>query len=259
MKSGEYLKDLTKPIRNQEVRKEILEEYKSHILECKEALMETGMSGEEAEEEAVRQMGDPVVCGQRMNRIYHQWIDWDIVKRMSIMTILFLIVSSLVTFFNVDSEEAGLVYADALIIVPLEVNYSVGSMVSFINLSLFIWAELSSDTLKMYGEFQTVSGFFLMIATLFFANTRAEVVIGMLFFTLLMLGIHAGAEYFRSKKRIKYLWEIGIADTDISIYKGCGKILGKKQKVLAKNGEIPRGHAFIIVDMSGFRPVVEEL
>lgn len=259
MKSGEYLKKLTKPIRNREVRKEIFEEYKSHILECKETLVEMGMSEEEAEEKAVQQMGDPVVCGQRMNRIYHQWIDWDIVKRMSIMTILALIVSSLINFFHGGIEGTGLVYADVLIAVPLEANYIVGSMVSFINLSLFIWAELSSDTLKMYGEFQMISGFFLMIATLFFASTRAEVVIGMLFFTLLMLGIHAGAEYFRARKTTRCLWEVGVADTDISVYRGYGKILGKKQKVLAKSGEIPKGHAFIIVDMSGFRPVVEEL
>ena len=57
MKEREYLKELGKKITDSSVRKEIVNEYKAHIEDCKAALMEAGMTEVEAEEEAVRQMG----------------------------------------------------------------------------------------------------------------------------------------------------------------------------------------------------------
>lgn len=59
MKEREYLKELGKKITDSSVRKEIVNEYEAHIEDCKVALMESGMTEVEAEEEAVRQMGDP--------------------------------------------------------------------------------------------------------------------------------------------------------------------------------------------------------
>ena len=67
MKEREYLKELGKKITDSSVRKEIVNEYEAHIEDCKAALMESGMTEVEAEEEAVRQMGDPQEAGK-------QWI-----------------------------------------------------------------------------------------------------------------------------------------------------------------------------------------
>ena len=75
MKADRYLKALTKRIENSRMREEILREYQDHIQDCKEALMESGMSEEAAEEEAVRQMGDPGEAGREMNRLYRQVLD----------------------------------------------------------------------------------------------------------------------------------------------------------------------------------------
>ena len=63
MKEYEYLKRLGKCISNGSVRGEILDEYKAHLEDCREALMKNGMSKAEAEEEAVRQMGNPEEVG----------------------------------------------------------------------------------------------------------------------------------------------------------------------------------------------------
>jgi len=54
MKEREYLKELGKKITDSSVRKEIVNEYEAHIEDCKAALMESGMTEVEAEEEAVR-------------------------------------------------------------------------------------------------------------------------------------------------------------------------------------------------------------
>ena len=75
MKADKYLKTLTKRIRNSRIREEILREYRNHIEDCKGALMESGMSEVAAEEEAVRQMGDPAEAGQEMNRLYREGLD----------------------------------------------------------------------------------------------------------------------------------------------------------------------------------------
>ena len=64
MNTDFYLKELTKRIEDSGARKEIMREYKEHIEDCKEALAASGMSEEEAEEEAVRQMGDPAAAGR---------------------------------------------------------------------------------------------------------------------------------------------------------------------------------------------------
>ena len=72
MKEREYLKELGKKITDSSVRKEIVNEYEAHIEDCKVALMESGMTEVEAEEEAVRQMGDPQEAGEAMDKIYHK-------------------------------------------------------------------------------------------------------------------------------------------------------------------------------------------
>ena len=75
MKEREYLKELGKKITDSSVRKEIVNEYEANIEDCKAALMESGMTEVEAEEEAVRQMGDPQEAGEAMNKIYHKVFD----------------------------------------------------------------------------------------------------------------------------------------------------------------------------------------
>ena len=63
MKADKYLQILTKHIENSKIRRDIMREYQDHIEDCKEALMESGMREAEAEDEAVRQMGDPDEAG----------------------------------------------------------------------------------------------------------------------------------------------------------------------------------------------------
>lgn len=75
MKEREYLKELGKKITDSSVRKEIVNEYEAHIEDCKAALMESGMTEVEAEEEAVRQMGNPQEAGEAMDKIYHKVFD----------------------------------------------------------------------------------------------------------------------------------------------------------------------------------------
>lgn len=58
MKTEEYLKKLTDQIRCAKARAAIAEEMRGHIDEQKHAYMSVGMEAEEAEEAAVKEMGD---------------------------------------------------------------------------------------------------------------------------------------------------------------------------------------------------------
>ena len=75
-KAEEYLKEMSKEVHNRDVRDCIIQEYRDHLDDAIEALMEKGMSEAEAEEEAVRQMGDPEVAGRDMGRLYSKVLDY---------------------------------------------------------------------------------------------------------------------------------------------------------------------------------------
>lgn len=70
MKQQEYLEILMEQLRCKKARGMVEEEIRSHIEDQKCAYMADGMDEETAEEEAVRQMGDPVETGIELDRIH---------------------------------------------------------------------------------------------------------------------------------------------------------------------------------------------
>ena len=61
----EYLKTLLEQIRCKKARPYVKKEFQDHIEDQIEANMQAGMDREQAEREAVRDMGDPVETGDR--------------------------------------------------------------------------------------------------------------------------------------------------------------------------------------------------
>ena len=68
MKKKEFLSIVRKQIRYVFVRDTIEEELKQHLNDSMETLIEEGFQWQDAEEEAVRQMGDPVEVGMLLNK-----------------------------------------------------------------------------------------------------------------------------------------------------------------------------------------------
>ena len=65
----EYLKKVLEQIRCKKAQGEIREELRAHIEDQKEANLAAGMSAEEAEREAVADMGDPVETGIALDKV----------------------------------------------------------------------------------------------------------------------------------------------------------------------------------------------
>lgn len=76
MKKQEYLDIVTKQVRYIFDREYIEAELKEHIEDSILDLMEEGLSHEEAEEQAVIQMGDPVETGRLLNKEHHPLIGY---------------------------------------------------------------------------------------------------------------------------------------------------------------------------------------
>lgn len=76
MKKEEYLNIVTKQIRYIFDRKYIEAELKDHLEDSIQELMEEGCTNEEAEAQAVFQMGDPVETGRMLNKEHHPVIGY---------------------------------------------------------------------------------------------------------------------------------------------------------------------------------------
>lgn len=76
MKKEEYLKAVTEQIRCEKARSKIAREMGSHIEEQKSEYMREGLKAEEAEAEAVKDMGDPVETGTKLDMIHRPRMAW---------------------------------------------------------------------------------------------------------------------------------------------------------------------------------------
>ncbi|MDD2978663.1 MAG: FtsW/RodA/SpoVE family cell cycle protein [Hespellia sp.] len=76
MGEQEYLELLESQLRCKKAREMVMEEVKAHIEDQREEFLKEGMSTQEALEEAVREMGDPVETGVMLDRIHRPQMEW---------------------------------------------------------------------------------------------------------------------------------------------------------------------------------------
>lgn len=88
MNRHNYLECLKEQIRYKKMRSVIAAEIEEHIEEQKKDFMVAGMSEDEAEEAAVREMGDPVEVGVEMDRIHRPKMPWGAIAVIGVMEII---------------------------------------------------------------------------------------------------------------------------------------------------------------------------
>lgn len=96
MNRTEYLESLTEQIRNKHARQLVLEEITAHIEDQKEACLLDGKTEAEAEELAVREMGDPVETGARLDKIHRPKTDLWMLGIMAVLTLVGIIMQSII-------------------------------------------------------------------------------------------------------------------------------------------------------------------
>ena len=247
MKEREYLKELGKKITDSSVRKEIVNEYEAHIEDCKAALMESGMTEVEAEEEAVRQMGDPQEAGEAMDKIYHKVFDSNMFLWMLALGCVPIVCVCISYLIARDPNAFLWLWNDALGLnkIPAVIHRNIGI------------------GLAVYGN----SGLVLFISALCFAPSfpvkgYAGILCCVLIACLLNMVLRGFMNLLQSRRETRLLWEIGTADTRIN-WKGKGYLCGHHMKVRVqgseKGTEITAGAPVMVVGMEGFKPVVAQV
>ena len=85
MKANEFLNNVCKEIKYKPAREQISEELEEHIEELKNENLCKGYLEENAEENAVEQMGDAKQIGKRLNKIHRPKLDWVLIGLIIIL------------------------------------------------------------------------------------------------------------------------------------------------------------------------------
>lgn len=85
MKREEYLQKIGEQIRFEKAREGVKAELEWHIEDQKEEFLCAGMTEAEAEEAAVREMGDPVAVGTELDRIHRPRMAWNCIILIGVL------------------------------------------------------------------------------------------------------------------------------------------------------------------------------
>lgn len=97
MQINEFLNSVCEQIKYKPIRNIIAEELKDHIEDKKEELIEMGQNEEEAEKNAVEQMGDAEIIGKQLNKVHRTRLDWKLLIIIVVLLIFGFVISYIIT------------------------------------------------------------------------------------------------------------------------------------------------------------------
>lgn len=97
MQINEFLNSVCEQIKYKPIRNIIAEELKDHIEDKKEELIEMGQNEEEAEKNAVEQMGDAEIIGKQLNKVHRPRLDWKLLIILVVLLIFGFVISYIIT------------------------------------------------------------------------------------------------------------------------------------------------------------------
>lgn len=103
IKVQQYLEAMCSQIRCRKIHAGICEEIETHIQDQQEAFQAQGLDEETATLKAVAQMGDPLLVGVELDRIYKPRPEWSIIA----LTCLLLLAGILLRYFCAPPEAGG--------------------------------------------------------------------------------------------------------------------------------------------------------
>lgn len=87
-KLNQFLETICQQIRWKKAHNVVSEEIRNHVIDQKTAFMNMGLDEDSAMEEAIKEMGDPVLIGTQLDRTHRPKIEWNIFILTGIMIIL---------------------------------------------------------------------------------------------------------------------------------------------------------------------------
>lgn len=248
MNTKDYLRILAKEIKVTSARNDIIREYEEHIEDHKDALLKKGLSEAEATEEALQQLGDPIILGEQLNSVHRRGIEWGMAGYYLVWALVLNVVPSLLGSSLFMSETPDFIrfgIAGILVIV----GFSICFLEKYSDTSLFYaWAD------NWNGGGLVNSGLILAIAIVPLRGTTAILLLWIIVIGGVLICERYVIALLRDQKEQRLLWTLGVALTDIS-YKGQGVVDGKKIYLRSNKEPIRKGSPFVIIGLEGFKPV----
>lgn len=106
MRMEEYLSTVTEQIRCTKAREMVVGELRDHILDQAKAYEEEGLFEEEAMEQAVRDMGDPVETGVSLDRIHRPQIEVGILVMIGLISFVSIVLHVVLSNYSQETDSA---------------------------------------------------------------------------------------------------------------------------------------------------------
>lgn len=267
-----YLRTLSKYIPDARTRREVMQEYEDHMEDSIADLMKAGMSREKAEEETLRQMGDPVIAGKEMGQVYTSIFDLRMLRfflGMGAGLCVFYAMLVILQYCTTGSAEWGESDMDNMrerVIVAM----CTGMGILLMALGFF-WSAVEKwrdyDLFYAWGKYWNGGGVTNSAVISLMGIGMVGIPFGLKPVAILVLVLasiqflqRAGIEWYRNRRKTKLLWEIGFAETAVFPYQGKGRIHGKRMNIITEGQDrFPAGWPFLVISMEGMTPVVQRL
>ncbi len=98
-----FLAEVTRQISSKEAKANVEKELSYHLQEAKKYWLDKGLTDIEAEEKAVKKMGDPFQLGAKMNKLYRPKVDW-----LLLLLLVTVMILGFLPVLSMDSSQAEL-------------------------------------------------------------------------------------------------------------------------------------------------------
>lgn len=268
MRSSEYMRTLLKTVKNREMKRGIQEELQDCIDDLIEAYMENGMTRQEAEAEAVKQMGDPMETGELFNHVYRAKFEWKSSWYMLLWTVLVVGFRMGCAFCDtiIDGTTFQSAYQEGTVVMTLMgvVMLSSASWLSYAekaNDEPFLWIKQQPAKnwqmrgLGVFSNAASVSGFAigLMAKNL----TQGVLLYGFMTVLMLLQRLYVVNELIKNEQKYIYKECVALKDFD---FKGPVYIGNEKHKVqLVRGTTVKKGEYLMIVKTHGFTLIADKM
>lgn len=185
--SYEYIQKVCNQIRWKKVHDNISEELLNHIEDQKFAFMAMGQNENEAEKNAISQMGDAVIIGQQLDRTHRPKAEWGIFLLVVICILIGLVAQYIISANSLKNGWSSKEYFwDYLKVLPLGISLMLGAYYADYSIigkyhKIIYGAVLSFcillfsvNSFHIYGTYRHVFYFSLILITLFAGITYSQ-------------------------------------------------------------------------------------
>lgn len=125
-KTSVFVKQVTALIKSKEAKESVALELDQHLKASVQQRMEKGLSPEEAEKQAIQDMGDPVQLGIKMGKLHRPKVDWSLLTLFLLLQLigfLPLLIANYEHPFSISKKVADVLFGLAIVIILMFFDY----------------------------------------------------------------------------------------------------------------------------------------